>query len=276
MTYLIAELGSVPDGSIGNALCLIDACAAAGVDAVKLQDHLGERIKGDPPWFKPGHETREQYLKRTQFSDIEWALIRARCTERGVDLVVSPFSVEAVRRLEMVPVDAYKVASGQVTNIPMLEAIGATGRPVYVSSGMTTEDELSVACDALNGNVTVFHCQSEYPCPPERVGLNVLAGWIAVWRNHSFRRPAFGLSDHTLGMAASLAAIALGATVIERHVCWDRRGYGSDAKNSLTVDELAHLVREIRDLDKMLANPVDKDALVSTPAMAEMRKAFLE
>lgn len=278
MTYIIAELGSVPDGSVGSAMKLIEHCAKVGADACKLQDHLGERIKGDPPWFKPGHETRAEYLKRTEFTDQMWQCIRACATACEVDLIVSPFSVEAVERLERVPVDAYKVASGQVTNKDMLRAIGMTRRPVYVSSGMTTWDETNDACnllDMMGCKVTLFHCTSEYPCAPERVGLNLVSQEAtrkklgrSLWQG--------GLSDHTTGFAASLAAITLGASVIERHVCFDRRQYGSDAMNSLTLDEFKRFVEEVRALDVMLANPVDKDALVASPSMQQMRSAFLE
>jgi sialic acid synthase SpsE len=270
MTYIIAEQGSVADGSLGNALRLIEECAKAGADAVKLQCHDGERIKGDPPWFK-GYETRAEYLKRTGFTREQWRLIRDQATVCGVDLVVSPFSVEALRLLEELPVDAYKVASGQVTNWEMLRAIRDTGRKVFLSSGMSTNDEDERAYDLLapvgSGNpVLRMVCTSSYPCEPSKVGLNRVEEM----------EPAVGFSDHTLGFAASLAAIALGATVIERHVCFDRRGYGTDCAHSLTLDEFARFIREVRELDVMLANPVNKDALVNTPEMQKMRAAFLE
>jgi N,N'-diacetyllegionaminate synthase len=185
---------------------------------------------------------------------------------------VSPFSVHAVERLERIGVDAYKVASGQVTNLEMLEAIGRTGRRVIVSTGMTTHRESLAAWDAIGSAPWAsLQCTSVYPCPPQLVGLNEIAELEP--RSAAVR---IGLSDHTLGMAASLAAIALGATVIERHVCFDRRGYGTDCRHSMTLDEFAAFVREARELERMLANPVDKDELAASPAMVEMRKAFLE
>lgn len=267
--YILAEIGSVPDGSLGNTLKLIELVAKAGANAAKLQCHNGEKVKGTPPWAGDVAkiESRAAYLQRTSFDENGWRLIRATCTAVGVDLVVSPFSVEAVRLLEQVPVDAYKVASGQVTNLPMLEAIAQTKRQTFLSSGMTTDEETGIARRVLGFNeapaVKVLHCTSSYPCAPEHVGLNLL---------HSFN----GLSDHTLGMAASLAAITLGATVIERHVGFHRGMFGTDARHSLTIEELAAFVREVRDLEKMLANPVDKDALAASPEMQAMRAAFLE
>lgn len=277
MTYIIAELGSVPDGSLGNALRLIEECAKAGADAVKMQDHRGEKIKGDPPWFDADLETRGDYLRRTSFKQHQWRIILDECERLKVDLVVSPFSVEAVKLLEDVTslkgnkLAAYKVASGQVTNHEMLRAIRETGRRVFLSSGMSTEEEDDVAYDILapvgSGSMVMrMACTSSYPCKPEQVGLNRIVDM----------EPAIGLSDHTLGFAASLAAIALGATVIERHVCFDRRGYGSDCSHSLTLDEFARFVAEVRSLDIMLANPVDKDALCATPELQAMRRAFLE
>jgi N-acetylneuraminate synthase len=279
MTYIIAELGSVHDGSLGNAIHLIGACVTAGADAVKLQDHRGEKVKGDPPWYR-GHEQRGDYLKRTSFTQEQWIRIHSTCLAHEVDLVVSPFSVEAVALLEELPVDAYKIASGQVTNLEMLREIGSTGRRVYLSSGMTGYLELEAAVSALcydapdrDCEYTILQCTSAYPCPPETVGLNKVSEWLA--REEGIVAP-IGLSDHTLGFAASLAAIALGATVIERHVTFHRDMYGTDACNSLTIEEFARFVREVRDLDVMLANPVDKDTLASSPEMLRMREAFLE
>ena len=296
-TYIIAEIGSVHDGSLGNAIRLIEEVAKAGADAAKFQDHRGEKVKGDPPWFKGG-EKRGDYLKRTSFTQEQWSKIRESCSafdarfipfsnmpeklrSRGVDLLVSPFSVEAVGLLEQLPVDAYKIASGQITNLPMLEAIGKTGRRVILSSGMTTMQELHTA-SAMSHPWAVLQCTSSYPCPPEQVGLNQLGEWLAFQR-HTVRAGVLdampyelGLSDHTLGFAASLAAIALGATVIERHVCFDRRGYGTDCAHSLTLDEFGAFVREVRSLDTMLANPVNKDELAASPEMSAMREAFLE
>lgn len=262
--YIMAELGSVADGSLGNTLRLIELIAKAGANAAKLQCHNGEKIKGDPPWFK-GHESRAAYLHRTSFDENGWRLIRATCTAVGVELVVSPFSVKAVRLLEQVPVDAYKIASGQVSNMPMLAAVRATGRKVFLSSGMTTEAENEAAWNALDGGgeVVAMHCTSEYPCPPERVGLN-------------YCREGCGLSDHTMGFAATLAAVDRGCTVIERHVTFHRGMYGTDARHSLTTEELTRLVREVRQLEIMRANPVDKDALAATEPMQQMRAAFLE
>lgn len=269
-TYLIAELGSTHDGSLGNCLKLIEHCARAGADAVKLQDHRHERIKGSPPWVTGTDvvESRAAYLQRTSFDTHGWRLIRATATVCGVDLVVSPFSAAAVALLEQVPVDAYKIASGQVTNMAMLRAIGATKRRVFVSSGMTTGEELSAAIGEL-GDCVPMHCTSEYPCAPQHVGLNILARMRAEY-------PGAGFSDHTMGVAASLAAVTMGAKVIERHVAFHRGMYGTDARHSLTVEEFGVFVHEVRSLDRMLESPVDKSNQVQTPEIQAMRAAFLE
>ena len=285
MTYIIAETGSVSDGSLGAALKLIEHCAKAGADAVKFQAHNGERIKGDPPWFNGDgkwKEPRGDYLKRTSFTLEQWKQMRNACTEavrkdhdgyfcKGIDLIVSPFSVEAVTLLEELPVDAYKIASGQVTNLPMLEAVAGTGRRVFLSSGMTTWEPVKVARELFGeSDVTVMHCVSQYPLAPENVGLECIKEAQAL-----FPWDDIGYSDHTLGFAATLAAVTLGADAIERHVTFDRRMYGTDAANSMTLDEFGQLVREIRALDRMLVT-CSKTELASREFMGAMRSAFLE
>ncbi len=276
MTYIIAEIGSTHDGSIGNALRMIEVFAGLGADCIKFQCHAGQGL--DPEQLHPSpnvHELRGRYYQRIDWGTNRWVYVKHMCRALEVDFMVSPFSVPAVQLLnESPPPDSWKIASGEVTNIPLLEAVKATGKDVYLSSGMTTGDELSVAANALespHSKLYVLHCTSEYPCAPERVGLNML--WSL--REQYPWAASVGLSDHTLGLAASLAAITLGATVIERHVTLSRRMYGSDAAHSLEPDEFAQFVREVRELDRMLASPVDKDALVQTPEIQKMREVFL-
>lgn len=257
--HIIAEIGSVHDGSFGNALRLIDAAAAAGATAVKFQTHIAAaetlRDAPMPPYFKG--EPRFSYFERTGFRREQWLELKARAAERGVAFLSSPFSLEAVDLLEDVGVDWYKIPSGEVSNLPLMEKVAATGKPVILSSGMSPWGELDAAVSALRagGPLTVLQCSSIYPCPPERVGLNVMAEIRARYRC------AVGYSDHTLGPAAPLAAVALGATMIEKHFTFSRLMYGSDAPNSMEPAEFADMTRWIREIAAMLANPVDKDDL---------------
>lgn len=266
---IIAEIGSVHDGSFGNAKRLIDAAAAAGVDAVKFQTHIAAaettRDAPAPSYFQD--EPRYEYFQRTSFTEEQWVALKNHATAAGVAFLSSPFSVAAVELLERVGIAAYKIPSGEVTNLPLLEAVARTGKPALLSSGMSSWAELDRAVEILRpeGELTVLQCTSEYPCPPEQVGLNVLAEL-----RERYRVPV-GLSDHTLDLYASLAAVALGATVIERHFAFSRSMYGSDARHSLEPDELAGLVRGVRAIEAMHANPVDK---TDASMYAEMKATF--
>lgn len=254
---LIAEIGSVHDGSFGNACKLIEAAAAAGADAVKFQTHIAEaetlRDAPMPPYFQG--EPRFDYFRRTGFSPKQWRALKSCCEKNGVAFLSSPFSLEAVDLLEEIGVGAYKVPSGEVTNIPLMERIAATGKPVLLSSGMSDWAELDAAVAALRpgGPVTVLQCASVYPCPPEKVGLNVLSEMKARYDT------AVGFSDHTNGFAAAFAAAALGATVIEKHFTFSRLMYGSDAANAMEPDGFRQLADGLREIWKMTDNPVDKD-----------------
>lgn len=257
-TQIIAEVGSVHDGSFGNAQKLIEAAAACGVDAVKFQTHIAEaetlRDAPMPPYFKG--EPRYEYFQRTGFSLDQWRTLKAHCETHGISFLSSPFSVEAVDLLEQVGVAQYKIGSGEVTNLPMLDVIGQTGKPVILSSGMSTWAELDAAVNTLlrhHRAVTVVQCTSEYPCPYEEVGLNVM-----LTMSNRYGLPV-GLSDHTLTPYASLAAVTLGAAVIEKHLTFSRLMYGSDARHSLEPDEFKALVDGIRAIKIMFNSPVDKN-----------------
>lgn len=256
---IIAEVGSVHDGSFGNALKLIEAAAAAGVDAVKFQTHLptAETLRNAPapPYFQG--EPRFEYFRRTGFTLDQWRRLKAHCDAHHVEFLSSPFSIEAVELLEAVGVTRYKVGSGEITNLPMLEVIARTGKPVILSSGMSTWAELDAAVETIrrcHDRLTLLQCTSEYPCPYEEVGLNVM---LAMRDRYGL---PVGLSDHTLTNYAAFAAVTLGAVMIEKHFTFSRLMYGSDAQHSLEPAELAELVRGVRAIETMLSHPVDKDA----------------
>lgn len=256
---IIAEVGSVHDGSLGNARKLVELAAEAGADVAKFQTHIASaetlRNAPSPPYFQG--ETRYEYFQRTGFSLGQWQEIKAECEGCGIEFMSSPFSEEAVALLEKAGVRRYKVGSGEVTNVPLLEAIRATGKPVIISSGMSSWRELDEAVECLRGGgseVSVVQCTSDYPCPYEQAGLNVMAEMRT-----RYGLPV-GISDHTLTPYASFAAVVLGAAIIEKHLTFSRRMYGSDARHSIEPDEFRELVQGIRAIEVMLASPVDKDA----------------
>ena len=228
---IIAEVGSVHDGSFGNAMKLVDTAADCGADVVKFQTHIpfAETLRDAPmPHYFKG-EPRFEYFERTGFATGQWKRLAAHAMERGLQFLSSPFSIEAVTLLEDVGVGSYKIPSGEVTNIPMLEAIAETGKPVLLSSGMSDWRELDAAVAAIRGRherICVMQCTSAYPCPDEKVGLNVLSEMRERWQL------PVGYSDHTRDNHACFAAVALGAGVVEKHLTFSRRMYGSDAAHS--------------------------------------------
>ncbi len=265
--FVIAEAGMNHDGSLGNAVRLAEVAAACGADAVKFQLHdpaaETTRDAPAPPYFQ--HESRWEYFERTAFTDDQWGTLKAACAAAGIEFLCSPFSIEAVDRLESLGVERYKIGSGEVANVELVRRVGRTGKPVLLTSGMSSWAELDAAVEAAGDDVTVLQCTSQYPTPPERVGLNVIGEL-----RERYGRPV-GFSDHTLGNYAAFAAVTLGAVVVEKHFTLSKSMYGPDASLAVEPEELEDLVRGIRTLEKMLANPVDKDDL---EPFAEMKRVF--
>lgn len=256
---IIAEIGSVHDGSIGNALKAVEAAAACGADVVKFQTHIAEaETLADalmPSYFKG--EARMEYFRRTAFSLSQWKQLAQHCGEYGVRFLSSPFSLEAVDLLEEVGVELYKIPSGEVSNLPLLERVSTTGKKVYLSSGMSSWAELDRAVAVLRKGcpLVVMQCSSAYPCAPEQVGLNVI---LEMRKRYGV---PVGLSDHTLGHAASISAVALGTTAVEKHFTFSRLMYGSDARHSMEPDEFRAFCSHVKEAAIIRENPVNKDDL---------------
>ena len=265
---VIAEVGSVHDGSFGNACKLIETAAECGADVVKFQMHIsGSESLVDAP--SPAYffaEPRYQYFDRTSFDLKEWSALKKVADSLGIEFLVSPFSNDSVKILEDIGVYAYKIASGEVTNIDMIEVIAATGKPVFVSSGMSNWEELDLAISTLNDckDLTVMQCSSIYPCPPEKVGLNIISEMKV---RYSCK---VGFSDHSLGIAAAVSSVMLGVTAIEKHLTFSRSMYGSDAKYSLEPVEFREMVGYIREIEKVLKNPVDKNVITDFEMIREV------
>lgn len=266
---IIAEAGSVHDGSFGNACALIDMAADAGANVVKFQTHLAAaetlRDAPMPSYFKD--EPRYDYFERTGFSKKQWIELKQRCEKHGVLFLSSPFSEAAVDLLEEIGADLYKVPSGEVTNVFLLERLVATQKAVILSSGMSDWAELDGAVKVLSGcpRLIVLQCSSVYPCPDERVGLNVISEMARRYKREA------GLSDHTLGMAAAVAAAALGATAVEKHVTFSRLMYGSDARHSMEPGDFKQFCDALKSVWSMLDHPVDKS---DVEAYREMKHIF--
>jgi N,N'-diacetyllegionaminate synthase len=270
--FVIGEVAQAHDGSLGLAHAYIDAIAEAGVDAVKFQTHIAhaESTPSEPfrVHFSTQDESRYAYWQRMEFSEQQWTELARHAGDRGLAFLSSPFSLEAVELLERVGVPAWKVGSGEVSNTPLLDAMARTGKPVLLSSGMSPLAELDGAVERLrtHTSVAVLQCTSEYPSPPEHVGLNLIAELAA-----RYDLPV-GLSDHSGTIYPSLAAIVLGASVIEVHATLSREMFGPDVPASVTTTELRRLVDGIRFLERALANPVDKDRVATE--LHELRGLF--
>jgi len=260
-TYIIAEIGNTHEGSLGLAKQFIKVASECGVDAVKMQTHIfnAESLPSAPNPSYFSSETRKEYFERTAFTTEQWKELKGYCEEElGVDFFSSPFSLEAVDLLEDVGMSTYKIASGEVNNIPLLEKIAKTGKRVLLSSGMSSWNEIDEAVETLQsngcGDLTVLQCTSEYPCPPEQSGLNILDDLKARYNDVKI-----GYSDHTMGVSVPLAAVIKGATVIEKHFTLSQKMYGSDAMNSTEPKDFKRLVNEIRQVEIALTSKVNKD-----------------
>ena len=258
---IIGEVAQAHDGSLGMAHAYIDAIAQAGADAAKFQTHFADfESSSDEPFrvkFSPQDATRYDYWKRLEFTPEQWIDLAEHCRQRGLLFLSSPFSAYAVDVLERCRVPAWKVASGELSNLPLLDRLCATGKPIILSSGMSGWQELDTAVERVraSGNtLCVMQCTTAYPCPPKRVGLNVMQEMRARYDS------LVGLSDHSGALWPAIAAATLGANAIEVHVTFDRAMFGPDVPASLTPEELAMAVSGIRFVETMLANPVDKDA----------------
>jgi len=270
---VVGEVAQAHDGSLGTAHAYVDAVADAGADGVKFQTHIAAaESTPSEPWrvrFSPQDETRYAYWKRMEFTEEQWRGLFRHARERGLLFLSSAFSFEAVDLLDRVGAPAFKVGAGETTNLPMLDRMAATGKPVILSSGLSSWSDLDAAVEVVRARgapVAVLQCTTAYPCPPESVGLNVL---------HEIRRRygcPTGLSDHSGTIYAGLGAAALGADLLELHVTFSRRAFGPDVPASVTIEELSELVRGVRFLGTALRNPVDKDAMAGR--LADLRKVF--
>ncbi|GAB1309282.1 N-acetylneuraminate synthase [Urechidicola sp. KH5] len=258
-SFIIAEIGQAHEGSLGILHSYIDAVATTGVDAIKFQTHIAEAESSSfEPFrveFSKQDKTRFDYWKRMEFSLDEWKEIKQHCDEVGLEFMSSPFSNAAVDLLEEVGVRRYKIGSGEVNNFLLLEKVAQTGKPIIISSGMSSFEELDKTVAFLKkrgANFSVLQCTTSYPTQPKQYGLNVIQELKE--RYHV----SIGFSDHSSDISTCIAATALGAELIEFHVVFDKTMFGPDAKSSLTIKEVKKLVNSVKKVSIALENPIDK------------------
>src|SRR6056297_1659916 len=227
---LIAEIAQAHDGSLGIAHSYIDALADSGVDAVKFQTHIAEAESSmhEPFRTKFSYEdkNRYDYWKRMEFTLEQWEGLKKHCEEKNVEFLSSPFSISAVELLEKIGVKRYKIGSGEINNFLLLRKIAKTGKPIILSSGMSSFSELDKTLEFLqkfDNSLSILQCTTAYPTTPEQWGLNVITEL-----KKRYEMPV-GFSDHSGDIYACLAATALGAEILEFHVVFDKRMFGPDA-----------------------------------------------
>ncbi len=271
--FVIAEIAQSHDGNLNFAHAFIEAVAGAGADAVKFQTHIAEaETSPSEPWrikFSRIDATRYDYWKRMEFSASQWQGLAEHANQLGLVFLSSPFSHEAVDLLSEIGMQAWKIASGEVSNTPLLEKIAALGAPVLLSSGLSSWKELDEAVQTIRSKgapLAVFQCTSAYPCPADRVGLNVLQELSS-----RYGCPV-GISDHSATIFGSLASVALGARLVEVHVTFHPKSFGPDVPASITFTELEKLVQGCRFISSAIDNPVNKEK--EAESQATMRSIF--
>jgi N-acetylneuraminate synthase/N,N'-diacetyllegionaminate synthase len=272
--FVIAEAGVNHDGSVERAHQLIDVAADAGADAVKFQTFRPALLAA--PTAKMAayqrentgrDQTQTEMLSRLTLPDEAYVTLRDHAARRGILFLSSPFDAESADLLQRLDVPAFKIASGELTNHILLRHIAGKRRAVLLSTGMATEQEVAEALAVLRSagsrEIALFHCVTSYPADPADANLRAMKTM-----EHAFGVPV-GWSDHSIGTALSLAAVALGASILEKHFTTDRNLPGPDHKASLEPHELRRLVAEVRAVEASLGDGVK----VPRPPEIELAKA---
>ena len=257
-TLIIAEAGVNHNGDINLAKQLVDVAKEAGADVVKFQtakvDSLVTQTAGLAQYQTASTKnikTQREMLQRLLLDYDEFYLLAEYCKEVGIEFLSTPFDIESIHFLKKM-VNFWKIPSGEVTNLPYLKEIAGTGKDIVMSTGMCDLDEIMSAIEALKcsgaGKISLLHCTTEYPAPYKEINLRAIQTL-----KDKFGLPV-GYSDHTLGVEASVAAVALGATIIEKHFTLDRDMDGPDHKASLEPQELYTLVQSVRNVEAALGD----------------------
>jgi N-acetylneuraminate synthase len=253
--YIIAEIGINHNGSLELAKKLIDGAVFAGCDAVKFQKRTPELstptdqwdIERDTPW---GRMTYIEYRYKVEFGYNEYCQIDEYCRQRGIQWFVSPWDEGAVQFIRQFDPIAVKLASATITDISLLESVRDLDKPIIISTGMSTMKDIENAVAYLSSSrLLLAQCTSAYPCKLSELNLTVINTFMEKFRNYPI-----GYSGHETGLAPTLAAVALGASFVERHITLDRAMWGSDQAASVEIGGMLRLVKDIRDIEKALGD----------------------
>lgn len=261
-TFVIAEAGVNHNGNIDIAKKLIDAAVEAGVDAIKFQTFKAEKLvtksaeKANYQRNNTGEGTQLEMLKKLQLSPESHEIINNYCKEKQIMFISTPFDFESVDLLETLGVPLYKIGSGDLTNGPFLKYVAKLNKPIIISTGMANLGEVEMAIDVIreagNEKISLLHCTSNYPTDYEDVNLNAM-----ITLKKAFKLPV-GYSDHTIGIEVPVAAVGMGAEIIEKHFTLDKNMEGPDHRASLDPFELKQMVRSIRNIEKALGDGIKR------------------
>ena len=281
-TLVIAEAGVNHNGDLATALSLVDAASSCGADVVKFQTFTADQLvtqgaaKAEYQKLTTSNtETQFEMLRKLELSHNEHLAIIERCQERGIGFLSAGFDIGNVDMLVGLGMDRIKIPSGEITNLPYLRYIGGLGLPIILSTGMADLEEVRnaldvlLACGSSKSYVTILHCTTDYPAAMGDVNLQAMVTM----------RDAFGVevgySDHTLGHEVAVAAVALGAVVIEKHLTLDRKYAGPDHTASLEPEEFANMVRAIRNIEIALGDGIKRPRSSEFANMAMARKSLV-
>jgi len=272
--YIIAEIGINHNGSLDMAKKLIDEAVTAGCDAVKFQKRTPElctprdqwHLERDTPW---GRMTYINYRKIIELGYEEYSAIDAHCREKGIDWFVSCWDEESVDFMEQFNPGVYKFASASLTDHALIAKVKQTGRPYILSTGMSTIDQIRAAVDTFGtDNLLIAHSTSAYPCAPQELNLRMIETLAALYPG-----TPIGYSGHETGLATTVAAVAMGACFVERHLTLDRAMWGSDQAASVEPQGMQKLVRDIRDVELSLGDGIKRVYDSELGAMKRLRRA---
>jgi N-acetylneuraminate synthase len=275
--YVIAEIGINHNGSLEVCERLIEGAVHAGCDAVKFQKRTPElcvpldqwNVMRDTPW---GRLSYIDYRRRMEFGLEEYARIDRVCKQLAVPWFASAWDIPSIEFLERFSPPCYKAASASITDHRLLRSMKATGRPLMLSTGMSTRDEIDAAVRSVGEqNLLIAHATSTYPCPVEELNLRMICTL-----EQAYPQCPIGYSGHETGLAPTWAAVALGATFVERHITLDRAMWGSDQAASVELPGLARLVAQIRDVERAVGDGIKRVYASEEPIKRKLRRADVE
>ncbi len=253
--FIIAEAGVNHNGSLELAYKLVDAAKEADADCVKFQTYITENdtaVNCEKAEYQKTEQQESQYelLKKLELSFDDFRKIQEYCKKKGIMFLSTPFDIESLKFLEEIHMPIWKIASSEVENFQLLREMAKTHKPIILSTGMCTIEEISNAVDVLKkygaGEIKILHCNTQYPTPMEDVNLK------AMYELKSMFQCDIGYSDHTQGIEVPIAAVAMGATILEKHFTLDRNMEGPDHVASLNPLELKEMVQAIRNIEKAI------------------------